>query len=421
MMTAEIGFRKLAFATGCISVAVAVGAVVGGMAMLRGHDWRTERIVEQKEAETREAMRKMEDDYRVIMKRMGYNVMILPAEQDLDDLRIKGYPTATMPFEYAEKLAASDVMSLNHQLPVLQSRIEWPETGEEILLCGVRGQMELVGRPGARSPIQAPIPPGRVALGNALASRIGVTAGESITLMGTKFTVERVDPERGSIDDMAIWVALEKAQEWLEKPGLISGILALECVCHSDNLGEIVAEVSALLPGVQVFEFTSKVQGRAEARQRAGVTSREAIEAEIAQRQRLRNERAHLAGTVSALAIVGAGLWVLLLSYGNARDRSSEIGMLRAVGVRQCDVLFLLLGKALLLGAAGGIVGVVLGWAGGAWAAGVPLTPASAWRLVGEWRVIVIWLAGPALAIIAALGPALAASRSDPAEVLSKE
>lgn len=421
MIIAEVSFRRLSFTLGCISVAVAVGAVVGSIAMLRGHDWRTEKLVEQKEIETREAMARMEDDYRVIMKRMGYNVMVLPAEQDPDELRMKGYVTATMPYEYAEKLAAAGVMSLNHLLPVLQREFQWEETGEKVLLCGVRGQMSLPGRRGGRSPIQAPIPPGRVALGNALAKRINVASGETITLQGTTFTVERVDPARGTIEDMALWVALDLAQKWLQAPDLISGILALECVCHSDSFGAVVEEVQSILPGTKVFEFSSMVRGRAEARMRAAETRREAVLAEQEQRQRLRVERHRAATTISALAIAGAVLWVFVLSFGNARDRISEIGLLRAVGVHQQSILLLLLGKALIMGALGGVAGVVAGWAIGVEAAGVAPTSLTAWQVAGGWHILVVWILGPVLAGAASLIPALMAAHRDPAEVLGRE
>ena len=421
MLREEIHFRRLAFILGCASVAVAVAAVVGSLSLLRSHDLRTEKLVEQKEAETREAMKAMENDYRIIMKRMGYNVMILPAAEKTDEMRLRGFVTSTMPFEYAERLAASDLMSLNHQLPVLQRQVEWREAGETILLCGVRGQMALAARPGGRSPIQAPIPQGSVALGNAIAAKVNVTAGETVTLFGEKFRVERVDPSRGTIDDMTVWADLAWVQQKVGANGLISGILALECVCHADQYNTIVADVQSVLPDVQVFEFTSKVQGRAEARQRAAQTSRQAIAAEQEQRQRLRTERARLAVTVSSLAIGGASLWVLLLAYGNARDRRGEIGLLRAVGLGHRHILALLLGKALVMGAIGGAVGALLGVICGAEAAGEPLFSRQTLNLAGNWQLAIIWLLGPALAVVAALWPSLTAAAHDPAEVLGKE
>lgn len=420
LLLAEIAYRKSNFLLGSLSIAVALGTIVGGTGMLRTYDWRTEQLVEAKEAATRKEMARMEDDYRKIMKRMGYNVMVLPKEQDFNELRQQGYGTATMPYEYAEKLAKGGLATLNHLLPVLQRKFVWPEHNLTVLLCGTDGQMALPGR-GGRAPIQAPIPAGRVALGNALAQRLNVVAGEEITLMGNKYIVERVDSARGSLEDMAVWADLKQVQEWLKEPGSISGILALECVCHADSLGEIVAEVHKTLPDVQVYEFTSKVQGRAEARERAAEASRLAIAAEQAQRLKLREERVRLVTTISVLATGGAVLWILFLTYGNARDRRSEIGMLRALGMQQQKIMALLLGKALLMGVVGGLLGVVVGSLYASQNAEADLKWGQLWQLAGGWRLPFYLTAGPVMAALATWWPAFKAVRSDPAEVLGRE
>jgi hypothetical protein len=421
MIAGEIGYRKLSFVLGCLSVAIAVGAVAGSDALLRGHDRRTEQLVEQKEARTREEMVRMEDDYRVIMKRMGYNTLILHRDQDLGELHAQGYPTVTMPEAYVERLVAGGIETLNHLLPVLQKRIQWPETGEMILLTGVRGQVPIAGMKADRAPIMAPIPTGRVALGRALAKRADKTAGETLTLMGESFVVERVEAARGTADDLAVWVDLTKAQKWLNEPGRINGILALECVCRADSLGLITAEVTKLLPETQVLEFTSKVRGRAETRQRAAETRLAAITAEKEQRLRLRGERERLAAVLTPLTVAGAALWIVLLAYGNARTRRSEIGMLRAVGVRQHQILLLFMSKAALTGAAGSLVGIAAGVAAGAWAAGIRMGDGAAWELAGGWRLGWLFLLGLALSCGAVLGPAILAARRDPAEVMGEE
>lgn len=421
LMFGEIRYRRLGFLLGAVSAALAAGVIVGSVTLLRGHDVRTERLVEEREVQIRQEMAKMEDDYRVIMKRMGYNVLVLHKDQDLAELHAKGYPTVTMAEAEAEKLAAVGLPSLNHLLPILQRRIKWPEKGEEILLTGTRGQMRLAGRGVTRSPIMAPVPTGSVALGNTIAARVDVTAGERIELMGASFRVERVEPTRGTSDDMAVWVDLAQAQEWLKLPGRISGILALECVCHADALGQIVSDVQKVLPQAQVFEFGSIVRGRAEARKRASETRETALKGELEQRLALREERQRLMATVKPLAVVGAGVWMLLLFYGNARDRRSEIGMLRAIGVRQNQILTLFLGKALLMGGLGSLLGIVGGTIAGVLAAGSNLTPGGILGLAGGGTLLLALLMGPALGGLAVAWPALSAVRRDPAQVLGEE
>ena len=87
----EISHRMLTFVLGLLSVTVAVCCLVGAVTLLRGHDLRTEIIVTEREAETREEMARLEDDYRVIMKEMGYNVLVLHKNQDFDELQRLGH------------------------------------------------------------------------------------------------------------------------------------------------------------------------------------------------------------------------------------------------------------------------------------------------------------------------------------------
>ncbi|MCX6929283.1 MAG: hypothetical protein NT154_39595, partial [Verrucomicrobia bacterium] len=82
----EILHRKLSFLLGVLSAAVAVACLVAELAMLKKHDARTDQIIAAKEAETRREMAKLEDDYRKLMLKMGFNVLILPKDQNLSDL-----------------------------------------------------------------------------------------------------------------------------------------------------------------------------------------------------------------------------------------------------------------------------------------------------------------------------------------------
>ena len=125
LVVKEILHRKVNFGLGVVSVIVAVACLVGALTLLRAHDVRTDQIVASREAETKEKMRKLEDDYRKIMKKLGFNVLILPKDQDLGDLYAEDYVSKYMPEEYVERLAKSGIMSIRHLLPSLQQRLTW--------------------------------------------------------------------------------------------------------------------------------------------------------------------------------------------------------------------------------------------------------------------------------------------------------
>ena len=111
------------------------------------------------------------------------------------------------------------------------------------------------------------------------------------------------------------------------------------------------------------------------------------------------------------VAVLGAAVWIGFLAFTNVRERTMEIGILRALGLKSRQVLVLFLSRALAIGFAGAI----LGFAGGVLATW-PAVPAA--QL--PWLPVVL-LASPLLAALASWLPALMATQQDPADILNKE
>lgn len=416
----EIFYRKLNFALGVASVCVAVACLVGAMAVLKKHDAQTERIVAAKEAETRQRMAKLEDDYRKITKGLGFNVLILPRTQSLSDLFAQDFATNYMAEEYVERLAKSRVATIQHLLPSLQQKLKWPEFERTIILIGVRGEVPIL-HADAKKPILEAVPAGTMTLGWELHRSLKLKSGDQVRLLGREFTVGKLQPERGTKDDITVWISLKEAQELLGKRGQINGILALECVCAADSLAKVRAEIEAVLPDTQVIEFQSQTLARAEARQRAAAEAREAVAQEKQGRARLRQARESFAAFLVPIATLGAAVWIAFLSLGNVRERRTEIGLLRALGVSSQQILLAFLGRAALMGFVGACIGLVAGQAIGAW---WHEATATAKELSIPWDPALALgvLAGtPVLAALAGWLPALIAAQQDPAEVLRQE
>ncbi|MCC6354761.1 MAG: FtsX-like permease family protein [Verrucomicrobiae bacterium] len=413
----EISHRTIGFALGLLSVSIAVASLAGAMTLLRAHDIRTEEIVAAKEAETKREMDKMEDDYRKIMKNLGFNVLILPKDQNLADLYADDFASRYMPEAYVDRLAKSDIVTIQHLLPSLQQKARWPEQGERtVIVIGTRGEVPYAQRT-PKSPILDPVEPGTVVLGYELHRGANVKPGDTVAFMGRRLKVAKCHGERGNKDDITAWISLREAQEIFNRPGQINGILALECVCAADSLDKIRAEIAGILPDTQVIEFSSQVIARAEARRRAAETAYAAIESEKQQRARLRAARERFAAMLVPVALVGCMAWIGLSTFGNVRDRRAEIGVLRALGVRSAQILAVFLGKAALIGVAGGVVGYAAGFAAGAtWGEGGPASALFQPPLLAASVVL-----APLLALVAAWIPALLASQQDPATVLREE
>ena len=124
-----------------------------------------------------------------------------------------------------------------------------------------------------------------------------------------------------------------------------------------------------------------------------------------------------LLGAVGSIALVLGGVGVMNIMIVSIAERRREIGIRLAIGARRSEIRTLFLAEAVILGLAGGVIGIALGIAG-AWGFA---------RLSG-WEFILSPTAAPLGAgVSAAVGvffgfyPAVMASRLDPIEALRSE
>ena len=149
----ELVYRRWNTALSLVAVAAAVACFLGALLLLRAFDRETERWVAEKQAVLQRQMNRMTEEYRKITKRMGFNVLILPKDQNMADFYADNYAEKDMPEEYALRLSeAKEIVTIRHVLPMLQVKLEWPEQKRRILLIGVQGRMT-VGHRTAEDPL----------------------------------------------------------------------------------------------------------------------------------------------------------------------------------------------------------------------------------------------------------------------------
>jgi len=412
----EIVRRKFNFLLGLISVVLAVTIFVGSLTMLKAHDIQTEKIIAQKEKETKQRMAALEDDYRKIMKNLGFNLLLIPKEQNLGDLYADDFASKYMPEENVAKLSASKIMSIRHLLPSLQQKIKWPEQRRTIILIGARGEVPFLHR-APKEPMLIAVPKGKAIVGHELAASLNLHAGDSVKLLGKTFKIEKCNEERGTKDDITIWIDLQQAQRLLQRPGQINAILALKCHCAGNELSTVRKEIADILPDVQVVERGAKVLTRAEARDRAAREAQEALQAEVLNRRRVRHEQERFSSILVPLVLLAGGIWIGLVFISNVRERKSEIGILQAIGVQSRKILFLFLSKALIMGAAGAVLGYFIGVLSGMKWQGV-----SSVKVLLDGRLFLLaLLMALLLSLTASWLPAFLASQQDPADILREE
>lgn len=414
----EILHRKFNFLLSLLGVAAAVASVLATLAMLRAHDAHTDRIVAGMEEQTRAEMVKLEDEIRKSMKGLGFNIYIFPADQDLSEVYAQGYASKTMPEEYVTKLAASRIVTVNHLLPSLTQQLTWPEKKRTVILIGIRGEVP-IAHGSEKSPLLHPVEKGSLVLGYELHNSLAIAEGDTVSFMGREFTVAKTHPERGSKDDITIWMNLAECQDLLGKQGRINAIQALECNCATiDRIGEVRAELMQILPDTKIIETESTALARAEARNTAQATAQKQIASTTAERARMKTERERFADILLPAVTVSSMIWIGLLTFTNVRERLGEIGILRAIGVKSRTILAAFLGRAFVAGLAGAALGSLLALAAAPFFQervfqGFPLT-----ALVRSTEWIAPLVAAPLLACLAAWLPAFDAAQRDPADVL---
>jgi len=423
LVFSEILHRRMNFALGVLSVMVASASFIGSVTLLNIHDLHTSQILQVKQDELSDRMAELTDETRKAMLKLGFNVVILPKNQNLADWYSNDYASEYMPEDYVHRLADSGIVTVRHFLPSLQQKIEWPERMRKIILVGTRGEVPNLHKSLVKPMVQ-PVPPGTISLGYELHRSLGLKAGEKVKLMGKEFTVHACHEERGNKDDITAWIYLVEAQGLLDKKDLINAILALECLCTSDALPIIRKEIAAILPGTQVIERGSRALARAEARTKVENEAKVAIEEEKLGRQNLRTVRERLASILTPVIVMACAVWIVLLGFTNVRARREEIGVLRTLGVSAKGILAMFLSRHVMVGVLGGALGFFAGVLAAVYfgAALEDTRIGIADMDLSLAGLLVLSVGGAAvLAVIAGWIPTLTAIRQDPAEVLREE
>ena len=416
----EIGYHKLTFLLGLLSVVFAVGVLVSLLTLLHAHDIQTGRILNEKENKIEEQMQKMDKFYQKIMEEYGFNLIILPTSQNLGDFYNKGYASEFMPEDYVDKLAQSNLVTIRHLLPVVERKMKWPEElNRTIFLFGTRGEVSFTKKAPSEPPLLAPVPLGSVILGYELWDSLNLKVDDKVKLLGVVFKVSKLHPQRGSKEDITVWIDLKLAQRLLGRENQINAIQALKTYASGLDFKSIREDITRILPNTQVVLLENKVTTMAKARDRAKATAKFSLEAERQHRLKLRGEMETFSSWLIPSAIIASMVLIVFLTLSNLRQRKGEIAILRALGYRSSQVLYVFLTKAFFLG----FIGAFLGFSVSFFFVMIAhrASVQEIFKLFNLPILIVVLVAAPILSILASCVPVILAAGEDPAAILREE
>jgi len=351
------------------------------------------------------------------LNQLGANILILPKSASLQDYYAADQNGQTLPEEHVSQIMLANLTGVEKLSPKLCIPAELD--GKHVTLTGILPQSEFQAQAawqtaalfrnnkhiGCKKVNLGPKPESMLpeslasertieklldheaVVGADIAAKFGLKPGASIELLGDKFQVLALLPSTGTVDDSRIFAHLHTVQQLAKAGEVVSAIEVLGC-CE-DAAGQLVPELSKLLPDCKVVTISQLVQTQVSVNR---LMARASI-------------------LVLGVLVVVGGASVLSTISSNVRERRREIGTLMALGATPTLVSRLFLIKAIWLGIVGGVAGSVLGTTlavvlGPQWA-GVRVAPLPHVGLIAG-------VAALAITVLAAYWPARQAARLDP-------
>ncbi len=292
------------------------------------------------------------------------------------------------------------------------ARVEWGRLGRDVYTFGVIHEAQYAWKWSPR--VGTFIPPGSphqipavCVLGPTLARELFATEnplGKTVRIGESRFRVLGIMEPKGqflSIDlDDAVFIPISRAMKLFDQPELHE--VHLDVASHAE-MGRIEREVKRVLKqrhgGVEDFTVVSQTDMLGAIDQIMRILTQGVV-------------------AIAAIAIFVGSMGILTITWISVHERTAEIGLLKAIGASDSQVMSLFLGEATLLSALGGILGVALGLGSGRtitiFFPALPITPA-------PWIVPICIFCSLGVGALSGLAPARRAARMSPIRALREE
>lgn len=302
----------------------------------------------------------------VSLDNLGANILVLPQAAAVDDYYSADIDAPTFPESYVERLTTSMIPGVDNLSPKLTRRID--VNGVQVVLTGILPAKEMASKPIWQSAglvgegLNAACDPnnqanksfgyvddrlqrkavdslasGEILVGSTVAQRLNLVEGGKATLSGREFTVARVLPETGTVDDSRVYAHLHVVQQLLGTGEQVSAIEIMGC-CSAISDG-LLGKLRNILPDTRI------------------TTIGQIVNTQIQTNQLMRK----ISLIFLVIIVVVGAITIGNYMWANVGERRREIGVFLTIGASQWVIYRLFLTKAILLGLVGGISGYLLG------------------------------------------------------------
>lgn len=344
--------------------------------------------------------RSMSSDIERKMDEFGANILITPQSNGLA-MNYGGISLGGVTFDQREILE-EDLARIktitNHQniSAVAPKVLGGVRIGtHDVLLVGVNFDSELKMKQWWQLFGDAPKTDSEILLGSDASKVLNASPGDTVTIKDEAFKVAGVLDQTGSQDDSLVFASLGKAQKLLGKEGKIT-LAEVAALCSGCPIGDMVTQIAEKLPDAKVSAIQQVVEGRLKAL----------------------DQFKRFSFAMAGVVVFIGSLIVFVTMMGSVNERTTEIGVFRAIGFRKSHIMRIILFEAALVSLLAGLLGYAFGL-GGAKLALPFMAESKNAHLVLDTTVAFgsIGLA-LALGLLASLYPALHASKMDPTEAL---